>query len=159
MTIYNQTLTGSLEETYGVAEIRFPDGTQMTLPVQRATTPEGREVIEFVQDKIAEFEARFADTTTIPSDWKIPESEILSPLPGHDPQALNRTRQDVQRALILALGDPEQITRQGGFSDRIAQHLKQHPSTASLLGMLAQTQGGEWASVIPFLRPLYQVVP
>jgi hypothetical protein len=148
--IATQTVTGgSLTDTYGVAKITLPDGTIQNRPVQRAWNDKGDVVWEFVDEKIAAFDARFKGTETIPDNWKPPGTEAITAKPD------NKTREDVNRMLLLTLGDPKTIIANKGLTERHINHFQAHPSTLTLVTMLANSHGGEWADAAKFLKPAY----
>jgi hypothetical protein len=64
----------------------------------------------------------------------------------------NKTRRDVNRMLLLSLGDPKAIIADNGLSERHINHFRTHLSTLTLVIMLANSHGGEWAEVVKFLK-------
>lgn len=145
MNIASQTIAGS----YQVIQVPMPDGTTVERVVQRAKKPDGTIGWEFVDEKVAAFDAAFAETETVPAPYSPPTTEVLTPKnPMRMSPTTNKTKRDVQAHLVEALGDPERIVAQGHLDTQKLQHLKNNKSEASTLRRLCIIVGGPWNKVV-----------
>jgi len=140
-----ETILGlPVEETYKVVETTLPNGRVFKQLFQRVLMPDGTEDWQLVDEKLKAFDARFQDTTTIPANWKSPVTEVLTAKDretAHTIQQGGMTRIDMRRQLILGLGDPNIIVQGHGLDDARLKFFKLHPSTLTLLHMMAVKHG------------------
>ena len=152
----NQTIMGvKIEEVYATVPLTMPDGTVIQKLVQRALTPAGDYVWEEVDPKIKEFEGRFKDTTTVPADWRDPDTKTLDAKPTD-----SKTRQDLERMLILTIGDPADIIQRKALQpDKLARIASSPPLISTIHEMIRIHGGKIWADAGRYLpKPLYQTV-
>lgn len=140
-----QTVLGlPVEETYDVVETKLRNGKIIKQLFQRVITAEGVEDWQLVDEKIKAFNERFGDTTTIPANWKAPSTEVLTAKDRetvHTVQQGGMTRIDMRRQLTLGLGDPDRIIQAKGLDEARVKFFKAHPSTLTLLHMMAVKHG------------------
>jgi len=150
-----ETIVGQVvDEVYGWATIKMPDGTESKRLVQRAKTVDGRVIWEEVDPKIAAFNDRFKDTATVPADWRDPATgAVEQKAPGLT------TVQNLKRMLILSLGDPKAILTAKALDDGRLRDFKASPSKLTLIhGIINTLNDPEWNAVAKFLpRPLYPI--
>jgi hypothetical protein len=145
MNIASQTIAGS----YQIVQVPMPDGTTVDRVVQKAKKPDGTIGWEFVDEKVAAFDAAFAETHTVPAPFTPPTTEVLTPKdPLRIHSSTNKTKRDVQAHLIEALGDPERLIAQGRLDTQKLQHLNTNKSEASTLRRLCIIVGGPWNQVV-----------
>lgn len=154
-----ETILGlPVEQVYGFADMTMPDGTKSQKLVQRARTPEGAIVWEEVNEKLKAFDERFSKTDTIPGSWQEPTTEVLTPKERETADTIKSggvTRLDMRRQLILGLGDPQTIIQHKALDDARIKFFQKHPSTLTLLYMMAKAHGGEWATAVQYIKPVY----
>jgi hypothetical protein len=140
-----ETIMGlPVEETYNVVETTLPNGKIFKQLFQRVRLPDGTEDWQLVDEKIKAFEERFRDTTTVPNNWQSPGTEVLTARDRetvHTIQQGGMTRIDMRRQLILGLGDPDAIIQAKGLDEFRIKFFKAHPSTLTLLHMMAVKHG------------------
>lgn len=140
-----ETITGlPVEEIYKIVETVLPNGKVYKQLFQRVRLQSGDEDWQLVDEKIKAFNDRFGDTTTIPNNWKSPDTEVLTAKDRETAQTVQAggmTRIDMRRQLVLGLGDPDIIIQAKGLDEHRIKFFKMHPSTLSLLHMMAVRHG------------------
>ena len=140
-----ETIVGlPVEETYNIVETKLPNGKVFKQLFQRVLMPDGTEDWQLVDEKLKAFDARFQDTTTIPANWKAPGTEVLTAKDRETIHTIKQggmTRIDMRRQLILGLGDPNIIVQGKGLDEARIKFFKLHPSTLTLLHMMAAKHG------------------
>ncbi|CAK0760286.1 conserved hypothetical protein [Azospirillaceae bacterium] len=140
-----ETIMGlSIDDTYRVVETTLPNGKTFKQLFQKVRLPDGTEDWQLVDEKIKAFNERFGDTTTIPNNWKAPGTEVLTAKDRETVQTIQAggmTRIDMRRQLILGLGDPDIIIQAKGLDTSQIRFFKLHPSTLTLLHMMAVHHG------------------
>lgn len=144
----NQTIVGS----YALADCTLPDGTVVKRAVQKAINKHGIVVWEFVDEKVAAAEARFSDTTTVPSNYQPVTTNVLT---QNQPSSADcDTKGHVIAHLSMSLGTIERILAQGALDTDKYEHLKRHTSHADTLRCLCIIAGGQWLKVVGLIpRP------
>jgi hypothetical protein len=149
--------TDTLSGTYTVASLKTADGKETPVLVRYVVDGQGRTKMMIVDDALIEFEQRFADTTTMPSDQAPVDTEILTKNKESTISHEQSTRIKLISAdMIQFIGDPDRIIEQKGLdADRLA-HLKAHPSSATIARRICINMGGKWLQVaqyIPHFHP------
>ena len=118
------------------ATVKMPDGTDKL--VEKLSDGSWA----FVDDRLKqqkEFEARFADTTTIPSDWK-PATEIQQLIKS---QKIS-TKDHLKAHLIEVLGCPTDIIQNGLDPAKKAYLNKMTAEKATLLIIIKSINDPQW---------------
>jgi hypothetical protein len=84
-----------------------------------------------VDDATIEFESRFADTETVPADQLQVKTDVLVRRDTISREASTRVRL-ISADMIQFLGDPDRIIAQKGLDPERLDHLKAHPSSATI---------------------------
>lgn len=145
-----------VEETYHIAETPLPDGTVLKQLFQYVLLPGGAKGWQLVDEKLRAFDESFKDTRYAPAPWVPPGTETLTPNASGPCCPGGPTRLDLRRQLILGFGDPQAIITSKGLDTFRLQFFKAHPSTLSLLHMMALKHGGEWAEAMAFVTPVFK---
>jgi hypothetical protein len=148
----------TLSGTYSVASLKTPDGKETPVLVRYVVDGQGRTKMLIVDDALIEFEQRFADTTTMPSDQGPVDTEILTK--NKQSETLSREQSTrirlISADMIQFIGDPDRILEQKGLDAERLAHLKAHPSSATIARRICINMGGKWLQVaqyIPHFHP------
>jgi hypothetical protein len=152
--------TDTLSGTYSVASLKTADGKETPVLVRYITDGLGRTkmMMMIVDGALIEFEQRFADTTTMPSDQMPVDTEILTK--NKQSETLSREQSTriklISADMIQFIGDPDRILEQKGLDEERFAHLKAHPSSATIARRICINMGGKWLQVaqyIPHFHP------
>jgi hypothetical protein len=81
---------------------------------------------------------------------------VLTKKATTDDTGTSKTRIDLNRALILALGDPALIIKNKGL-DEYRQNRIKDPAYLTTLVMMAQAHGGEWEEAAKYIKTVYPI--
>lgn len=148
--------TDTLSHSYSVATLKMPDGTESSILVRKVVCGDGKTKMLVVDDTLIEFESRFADTTTQPSDLAPIDTETLT----KNEKTTLRNEQSTRIKLISAdmiqfVGDPDRILEQKGLDPERLSHMKAHPSSATMARRICLNMGGKWAQVAQYIPKFY----